>query len=175
MELADTLVYLRKRAGLSQEELAAKIDVSRSAVGMIESGKRMPGRETLEAIADTFNVSTDFLIGRVDTGEYSKAFRENLRGIIENSSKTDLEACGVNLYMAGLIVDGTVSLSFEYACELSDQLGKTLDEIVNKKDPALMAEYEVDAEIIQRLAALSPDKLQAAAQYIRFLSESEDK
>lgn len=54
---ADMVAYLRKRAGYSQTELADKLKISRSAIGMYESGKREPDFETLEALADTFNVT----------------------------------------------------------------------------------------------------------------------
>lgn len=58
------LKSLRKSFGLTQDELANKLDVSRSTIGMYESGSREPDYETLEAIADFFNVDTDYLLGR---------------------------------------------------------------------------------------------------------------
>lgn len=61
---ADMLAYLRKRAGYSQTELTDKLKISRSAIGMYESGKREPDFETLEALADTFNVNMDTLLGK---------------------------------------------------------------------------------------------------------------
>lgn len=61
---ADMLGYLRKSSGLSQKDLAKKIGVSRSAIGMYETGEREPDFETLEAIADTFNVNMDTLLGK---------------------------------------------------------------------------------------------------------------
>lgn len=63
---ADMLAYLRKRDGYSQTELADKLKISRSAIGMYESGKREPDFETLEALADTFNVNMDTLLGKAD-------------------------------------------------------------------------------------------------------------
>ena len=60
----DMLSYLRKRNGMSQKELAEKIGISRSAVGMYEAGEREPDFETLEALADTFNVNMDTLLGK---------------------------------------------------------------------------------------------------------------
>lgn len=63
---ADMLGYLRKRSGLSQKDLAEKIGVSRSAIGMYETGEREPDFETLEAIADIFNVNMDTLLGKSD-------------------------------------------------------------------------------------------------------------
>lgn len=61
---SDMLVYLRKRDGYSQQELAQKVGVSRSAIGMYEAGEREPAFETLEALADTFNVNMDTLLGK---------------------------------------------------------------------------------------------------------------
>lgn len=61
---ADMLIYLRKRAGLSQQEFANKIGCTRSAVGMYETGRREPDFETLETIADFFNVNMDVLLGK---------------------------------------------------------------------------------------------------------------
>lgn len=49
---------------MSQKELAEKIGISRSAVGMYEAGEREPDFETLEALADTFNVNMDTLLGK---------------------------------------------------------------------------------------------------------------
>lgn len=58
------LKSLRKSFGLTQDEYANKLDVSRSTIGMYENGSREPDYETLEAIADFFNVDTDYLLGR---------------------------------------------------------------------------------------------------------------
>lgn len=63
--LPDMLVYLRKREGLSQQELADKLKMTRSAIGMYETGKREPDLETLEAFADFYNVDMNTLTGRV--------------------------------------------------------------------------------------------------------------
>ena len=61
----DMLKYLRVRDIMSQAELADKLGVSKSTVGMYELGKREPDFETLEAIADLFNVDMNFLLGKV--------------------------------------------------------------------------------------------------------------
>lgn len=63
----DRLKELRTAKGLSQRALADQIHISSSSIGMYESGQRQPDFETLETIADYFNVDIDFLLGRKDT------------------------------------------------------------------------------------------------------------
>lgn len=58
---------LRKEKGLTQEQLADLINIGRSALSLYEIEARQPDPETLKNIADTLNVSTDFLLGRTDT------------------------------------------------------------------------------------------------------------
>lgn len=57
---------LRIAAGLTQVEMAQKLGISRSTIGMYETGAREPDFETLELIADFFNVDIDYLIGRTN-------------------------------------------------------------------------------------------------------------
>jgi len=65
-QFAEILVELRKEAKMSQQELADKLGVSRSTIGMYESGERAPTKEGMEAIADLFNVDMDYLYGRTN-------------------------------------------------------------------------------------------------------------
>ena len=55
---------LREEKGYSQQMLADKLSISRSTVGMYESGAREPNFELLEEIADFFNVDMDYLVGK---------------------------------------------------------------------------------------------------------------
>ncbi len=68
---------LRTEHGLTQQELASKIGVSRSAIGMYEKGERQPDFETLETIADYFNVDMDYLIGRSNRVHTIAAHHDN--------------------------------------------------------------------------------------------------
>ena len=52
---------LRKRAGMTQAELAAKIGVSASTVGMYEQGRREPDSAKLVELCNIFGVSVDHL------------------------------------------------------------------------------------------------------------------
>lgn len=62
--LSNKLKQLRRSAGLTQSEFAKKIDVARTTYAMYEQGNREPDYATLQKIADYFEVSTDYLLGR---------------------------------------------------------------------------------------------------------------
>lgn len=63
---AQNLATLRKNAGISQKALASILGISDAAVNMLEKEKRLPSFEILLALADYFNVSLDYLVGRSD-------------------------------------------------------------------------------------------------------------
>lgn len=58
------IAILRKNKNLSQAELAKIINIGTNTLGMYETGKREPNNEMLSRIADYFNVTTDYLLGR---------------------------------------------------------------------------------------------------------------
>lgn len=60
--LANQIMMLRKKAGMSQLQLAKKLNIGPSAIGMYEQGRRTPDIEMLIKIADLFEVSLDYLI-----------------------------------------------------------------------------------------------------------------
>jgi len=57
---------LREEAGISQIRLATALNVSNQFVSNWENNQRRPNYELLVAIADFFDVTTDYLLGRVD-------------------------------------------------------------------------------------------------------------
>lgn len=57
---------LRISSGLTQSEMADKLGISKSTISMYENGNREPDFETLERIADFFNVDIDYLLGRTN-------------------------------------------------------------------------------------------------------------
>ena len=60
--LGPRIAALRRRAGLSQAELAQRLQISASAMGMYEQGRRAPSAEMLVAMARELQVSTDYLL-----------------------------------------------------------------------------------------------------------------
>lgn len=62
MTLGEKLQLLRRSRGLSQEQLAAELDVSRQAISKWECGDSTPDLDKLRAICTYFGVTTDYLI-----------------------------------------------------------------------------------------------------------------
>lgn len=58
--------HLRKEMNLLQKDLAEKLNLTQQTISLYESEKRQPDYETLQKIANFFNVSVDYLLGRTD-------------------------------------------------------------------------------------------------------------
>lgn len=88
-KFADNIKALRKDRKWSQSELAERLNISKSSVNMYERGEREPNSEMLIKIADLFDVSIDFLIGRSVRGatHYScgvSVFRASTQSIMDS-------------------------------------------------------------------------------------------
>lgn len=88
-KFSERLRELRNYAKLTQQELSEKIGMSKSSVNMYERGEREPGLETLELIADFFNVDLDYLMGKTNIKKRNDFKNsDNITGIsIMNSDK----------------------------------------------------------------------------------------
>ena len=62
----DRLKTLRQKTGITQKELASKLNVSPAAYSLWEKGEREPKFEIIENLCTFFGVTTDFLMGRTD-------------------------------------------------------------------------------------------------------------
>ena len=84
MTLADRISELRRKKGISQEELAVQLGVSRQAVSKWESGQSNPETDKIVQMSEYFGVTTDYLLkgtepviddGSVEVPEVLTAFR----------------------------------------------------------------------------------------------------
>lgn len=66
------LKYLRNEKGLSQQNMADYLGISRQGYGKYEDGKSEPDHKTLVKLANYFNVTTDYLLGKSDQPHLSE-------------------------------------------------------------------------------------------------------
>lgn len=70
--LAKKIKELRKKSGLTQAELADKLEISPSAVGMYEQGRREPDNHTLSKICRVLDASGDYVLDLDEASEIHK-------------------------------------------------------------------------------------------------------
>lgn len=85
MRVSDNLQILRKNKGVSQEELARILEVSRQAIGKWENGQSLPELDKLIQLSDYYGVSLDSLIKNVEDCnlKLTKSLRKDYREIIQ--------------------------------------------------------------------------------------------
>lgn len=123
----DMLKYLRRRENLSQLELAEKLGVSKSTISMYEVGKREPDFETLEMIADFFNVDMNFLLGKYDSeNDMAKLTVRDERDIAKSLEETlsQLESDQEGLLFSGEALDDETRELLKISLENSIRMAK---------------------------------------------------
>ena len=116
MEFKNALRQLRIEYGWTQKDVADRLGTTKAAISMYENGRREPTFETLEKLADLFNVDTDYLIGR-ETGstyyldpfavQYAEFLRENPghRALFDASRKVRPEDLDKAVRMLGIFAE----------------------------------------------------------------------
>lgn len=70
MKLSERLKELRKEKGLRQEHAAVALDISMSSYCLYEQGKREPTASVLWRMADYYDVTVDYLLGRSERRKF---------------------------------------------------------------------------------------------------------
>lgn len=105
---------LRRDAGMSQAELAKRLRVSASTIGMYEQGRREPCAARLVALSEIFSVTTDYLltgvpVTRQDEGRFIRIYRQSLATAKSRNALrrafTDQE---VSMLVSALLVDSAL-------------------------------------------------------------------
>ena len=90
MEFHNKLYNLRKQKGLSQEELANRLNVSRQTISKWEVGDSTPDMEKLIAISDMFEISLDELVmDKVPTQIGENSFKSEITSELKEKVLTD--------------------------------------------------------------------------------------
>lgn len=82
--LSDRLKSLRTRRKITQSDFAKVIGVARTTYAMYEQGQREPDYATLQKIADYYEVSLDFLVGRENEKSTSNNENEEFEALIND-------------------------------------------------------------------------------------------
>ena len=72
---------LRNQKGMTQQELANYLHVSKGTIGMWETGRREPNTEILSELADFYGVTVDYLLGR-------ESFSNTQEAILQDTLRT---------------------------------------------------------------------------------------
>lgn len=83
MNTGELIAQLRNKNKISQSALANDLHIGQSTLAMYEKGKRNPNLEMISKIADYFNVTTDYLLGR-DGKEENSADTKDLAEIMDS-------------------------------------------------------------------------------------------
>ncbi|MBR2036426.1 MAG: helix-turn-helix transcriptional regulator [Agathobacter sp.] len=115
--LSEKIYKLRKNSGLSQEQLAEKLNVSRQAISKWESGTAVPESEKLVTISNYFGVSVDYLL-KDDEEDKGK----DTDSIVEEKPKM---IAGIIICIAGIVSMVIWGLLSIFSPESSDQMGES--------------------------------------------------
>lgn len=107
METGEKIALHRKKCGLSQEELAAQLQISRQAVSRWETGDALPNTEKIIALSRLLHVSTDYLL--LEDSEFSPA--ENERPAAAGAEKRDEGEIARRKHLCAVIC-GTIGVTF---------------------------------------------------------------
>lgn len=82
---SERMQKLRKERNISQKEMSEKLNIPRATIATWESRGSPPGTDAIQMIADTFKVSTDYLLGRTDIRDpiYTGEISEKIHKIIQ--------------------------------------------------------------------------------------------
>ncbi len=115
VEFGERIYNLRKKSGLSQEEFADKLGVSRQAVSKWETGQSVPDSEKAAAIGAFFGVSLDWLINGTET-----AAPVSSQPAVESAApEAPAPAKNKRGWVKAVAIAGIVTLAFIGVCALA--------------------------------------------------------
>ncbi|MEY8315629.1 helix-turn-helix domain-containing protein [Adlercreutzia muris] len=111
MKFNERLMALRKKWGLSQEELGFELGVSRQTVSKWESGQSYPDFQRLVLLADYFDISLDELVRGLDVGDV-RALNESEKQLSSIYADVEGGKAVMRKYIRVLLGIGAAILAF---------------------------------------------------------------
>lgn len=136
------LSFLRKQRGMTQLELAEKLNVSRQAVSRWESGAATPSAENMIALAQLYGVSLDELM---DSGLKSPAAKAEENAAAEEVPKHSGRRIAVGIALAACLLVVIASIITIWSA-VSKSLGKPEQAIIRTED---MEQEDIDPVEVQ--------------------------
>ena len=101
MNMAERIQYLRKTKGISQEELADQVGVSRQAVSKWESEQSTPDVDKIIIMSDLFGVTTDYLLKGIEAAEAQERKGTEVAGKVLYIASTAFVVIGLLCALGG--------------------------------------------------------------------------
>ena len=182
------LKELREARDLTQSELGKQLNISPSAIGMYEQGRRYPSLDILNRMADFFHVSTDYLLGRdeLTLGEYLRMARQHVAYAPEYVAElTGIKADTLISWEKNAAKPSQAeleTLAKVYYVSVDILTGKDVHFDSRAVRPILSAEENLAADLFHRfggvlkaLAGMSPAKQELAKDMIALLANEDKK
>lgn len=154
-----TLKALRKGKGVTQQEMADYLGITRQAYCNYEAGKRSPDNGTLFKLAEYFDVSLDFLLRGMLPGEtpQSDIFRRNAWDCLHMANDADIAESGADESLSQLL-GGYNPVTLEDAFAVADILGEPIGVLMGVDDPQSEAEEAAVEEMKKLIQKLTPEQ-----------------
>ena len=156
----------REKLGLTQAELAEKVNVSQKSISKYERGERRPTYETLTKMSELFGVSTDYLLGKSNEAKnderffffffdnlLKEAFKIRLNTAIQKSTLSKNEICdkaSIDMEDLEKYLNAELEPSLEDLVSLSQALSVTTDYLLGQVS-------EKTQNLIQAFSRLNED------------------
>lgn len=137
MKFSEKLMNLRKSKGISQEELANKLNVTRQTVSKWELDQTTPDMNKLIAISNLFEISLDELVNDIETSTPENVYKES--AVEKNNKKISIKILIVGLILAcilcgiGLIRQNNAKKTNEENYNISYQKSAEKVEVAKKR------------------------------------------
>lgn len=128
--LSEKLRELRKKCRLTQAQLAEKLSLSPSTIGMYEQGRRLPDIETLQKIAEFFGVSLEFFLIKEDNNKNNQKYFEKQKDVarIIEDLLVELENSKEIIVFNGEILNDHTKNYLKELLTIALQYGKIINE-----------------------------------------------
>lgn len=189
--IGERLTHLRKQNKMTQEQIAKRLGIHRGTYSNYEANKRDPDYEMLQKIADVFGVTTDYLLGRVDSSrsggfsqDHGNRAKKNLLELRLLESPNDLPEILRRELQVPILLYKTLQLRNEKPVAISNSylpnslplkdLKKVLEGV--KKDPTLslyktLESYGRKPISCEETVEVDPNPTQEECEYLQIQND----